>query len=100
MDLSTLILQLLSGAAGGHVLANQVKSTDLGAVGNTLAGLIGGGLGGQVLGSLLGLSTNVLGASDASGPDLMNILGQIVSGGVGGGVMTMIMSWLTRATAR
>jgi hypothetical protein len=102
MDMTTLLLQMLSGVAGGHIIANQVKSTDLGSAGNSLAGLIGGGMGSQILGSLAGLGTGLgtgLGASDAGGPDLANILGQIATGGIGGGVLTSIMSWLTRSTA-
>jgi hypothetical protein len=99
MDVTTLLLQLLSGVAGGHVIANQVKSTDLGSAGNSLAGLIGGGIGGQILGNLLGMGGTNL-DQDAGGPDLSSILGQIVTSGIGGGVMTLIMSWLTRATAR
>lgn len=100
MEFLTLPLQMLSGVVGGHLLANQLKSSNLGSAGNTLAGLIGGGIGSQILSSLLGLGTNMMSATDAGSPDLANIIGMILTGGAGGGLLTVIMGWLTRAVAR
>jgi hypothetical protein len=100
MDIITLLLQMFSGAVGGHLVASQLKTASLGTAGNTLAGLIGGGIGSQILSSLFGLSTSVMVAPDAGGPDLAGLVSLILTGGAGGGLMTLLMSWLTRATAR
>jgi hypothetical protein len=50
----SLVIQLISGAVGGNVAASLLKQYDLGALGNSIARIVGGGLGGQLLGMLLG----------------------------------------------
>lgn len=50
-----LIVQLISGAVGGNIAGSFMKNLSLGTVGNSLAGILGGGIGGQLLG-LLGLA--------------------------------------------
>ena len=42
--LINLIIQIISGAVGGNVAAGAAKNIDLGTLGNTLAGAIGGGV--------------------------------------------------------
>lgn len=90
MDIVILIIQLLSGAVGGNVVGALVKKISLGVLGNSLAGILGGGLGGQILGGLLGLPTG------GGGLDIGSILGQVASGGVGGGVVMLIIGLLKR----
>ncbi len=41
------IIQIIRGAVGGNVAAGAAKNIDLGTLGNTLAGAIGGGVGGR-----------------------------------------------------
>lgn len=41
-----LIVQLLSGAAGGIGAGKVLKDQSLGTLGNTVSGVVGGGLGG------------------------------------------------------
>ena len=48
MDVTSLVLQLISGAAGGNVAGALLKKSSLGPVGSSIAGLLGGGLGGQL----------------------------------------------------
>ncbi len=88
MDITTLIIQLLSGAVGGNVVGSLVKKISMGVLGNSLAGILGGGLGGQILGGLVGMPTG--GGSLHIG----SILGQVASGGVGGGVVMVIIGML------
>ena len=54
MDLS-LIIQLISGIVGGNAAGAALKEKSLGVLGNSLAGLVGGGLGGQIIQALLGM---------------------------------------------
>lgn len=47
-----LIIQLLSGALGGNVAGKFMPNSSLGTLGNSIAGILGGGVGGQLLGML------------------------------------------------
>jgi len=49
-----LIIQLIAGGVGGNIAGSALKQYDLGAVGNTIAGIIGGGVGAQIVGALVG----------------------------------------------
>jgi hypothetical protein len=84
-----LIIQLIAGAAGGNVVGSLLKQFNLGVIGNSIAGVIGGGVGAQVIGSLLG--GGAAGAATAGGLDIGSIIGQIVAGGAGGGILTVIV---------
>ncbi len=55
-NLLPILIQLVSGAVGGNAAASVKKDISLGTVGNSIAGILGGGLGGQLLG-LLGAAT-------------------------------------------
>ena len=94
MNLIALIIQLLSGAAGGNLAGKLFKNIDLGTVGNSIAGILGGGLGGQLLG-MLGIA-----GSSGGGLDLASIIGSIASGGVGGGVLMAIVGAIKRMLAK
>ena len=39
-----LIIQLVAGGAGGNIAGAALKQYDLGTVGNTIAGIVGGGV--------------------------------------------------------
>ena len=88
MDIVSLLIQLVSGALGGNIAGSLLKNLSLGTVGNSLAGLVGGGLGGTILTSLLHLpaATGATGALDPTA-----IIGQLLSGGVGGGGLMAII---------
>jgi hypothetical protein len=86
MNVVALIIQLICGALGGNITGKLLKAIDLGPLGNSIAGIVGGGLGGQIL-NALGLFTGAPGGS----LDLASIIGNIASGGVGGGVLMAII---------
>ena len=83
-NLLPLIIQLVSGAVGGNVAGGLMKQFSLGTLGNSIAGILGGGIGGQLLG-LLGIATG------SGGMDIGSIVGSIASGGVGGGALMAIV---------
>lgn len=95
MNLTMLIIQLLSGAAGGNLAGKLLKQFDLGPVGNSIAGILGGGLGGQILG-MLGAG----GAAAASGLDVGSILSSVAGGGVGGSVLMIIVGLIRSALSK
>jgi hypothetical protein len=92
-----LIIQLISGAVGGNVAGVALKQYDLGTIGNSIAGIVGGGVGAQIIGALLGgggEAANVLGPG---GFDIGTLIAQIASGGVGGGVLMVIIGMIKQA---
>jgi hypothetical protein len=92
-NLVPLIIQLASGAVGGNAAGAGLKNYSLGTIGNSLVGILGGGLGGQLL--------NVLGVATAGGGmDLGSIVGDIASGGVGGGVLLVIIGIIRKALGK
>lgn len=77
-----LLIGLISGAVGGNAAGGILKNLNLGVFGNSVAGIIGAGLGRQLM-----IAIGVNGA----GTDLGAIISQIASGGIGGAlVLTLV----------
>lgn len=81
-----LLISLVSGAVGGNAAGALMKNKSLGVLWNTVAGLVGGGLGGQLL-NMLGTGGNSLGAN-------------IAGSGVGGAVVLLIVALIKGATKK
>ena len=94
MDITSLIVQLLGGAAGGNAVGKGAPNVDLGPLGNTIAGALGGVGGGQILSMLIPML-----AGGAGGLDVGAIVGQLVGGGVGGAILTAIVGLIKNAMA-
>jgi len=92
MDVTSLIIDLISGAVGGNAAGAAMPDKSLGTLGNTIAGLVGGGLGGQFVQALLPALTG-------GGSDLSGILGNIAGSGIGGGLLMIAISLLKNALA-
>ena len=90
-DLLPFILQLVGGAVGGNLIAKLLKNLDLGPIGNTIIGLIGGFGGGRLAG-LLGASTG--------GTDIVPMVLSLLGGGVGGGALTAIVGLIKGLVAK
>ena len=90
-----LIIQLISGAVGGNVAGAALKQYNLGTLGNSIAGIIGGGVGAQIIGALVGGGAGT-GMAGAGGLDVGSIIGQIASGGVGGGILMVIVGLIKK----
>jgi len=90
MDILPLIIQLASGAVGGNVAGKLMPKSSLGTIGNSIAGIVGGGLGGQLLG-LLGIGGD---AAAAGSMDVTSILTSIAGGGAGGGILMAIVGFV------
>ncbi|WP_411029478.1 hypothetical protein [Spongiimicrobium sp. 3-5] len=88
-----LIIQLLTGALGGNVAGKLLKKQSLGTLGNSISGIVGGGLGGAILG-MLGM------AGEPGVLDMANVLGSIASGGVGGGLLMIVIGFIKNAISR
>jgi uncharacterized membrane protein YeaQ/YmgE (transglycosylase-associated protein family) len=95
MNFLGLIISLVSGAVGGNLAGAVMKDKSLGTVGNSLAGILGGGLGGFIL-NLLGFAGGDAAASSLSLPQ---IISNIAGGGIGGAILLAVIS-LFRGAAR
>jgi uncharacterized membrane protein YeaQ/YmgE (transglycosylase-associated protein family) len=91
MDISMIrwLISLVSGLVGGNLSGSTAKE-NLGTLGNSLTGLLGGGLG--------HLALQALGIFAAS-PELSltSILTNIGASGLGGALLPMIVSMLKKA---
>ena len=74
-----LIIQPIAGAIGGNAAGAVLKDKSLGTLGNSIAGVLGGGTGGLDIGS---------------------ILQSVVSGGADGGVLMVIVGIVKTAMAK
>ena len=95
MNIINLIISLVSGAVGGNAAGAAMKEKSLGVAGNSLAGILGGGIGGAILQAL-----GIGGAAASGGMDLSSIIGSIASGGVGGGVVMAVIAMIKNAMAK
>ncbi|MEO1574256.1 MAG: hypothetical protein AAFU65_04770 [Pseudomonadota bacterium] len=92
-SLLPLIINLVSGAVGGNLAGSLMKNFSLGTLWNSVVGILGGGLGGQILG-MLGI------AAGGGGMDVGSIVGSLASGGVGGGALMVIVGLIKKAIAK
>jgi uncharacterized membrane protein YeaQ/YmgE (transglycosylase-associated protein family) len=72
MNIISLIIQAISGAVGGNVAGAAMKENSLGTLGNSIAGIVGGGLGGTILQMVMGTA-----AAGGGGLDLQSILANV-----------------------
>ncbi|GLQ52773.1 hypothetical protein [Devosia nitrariae] len=98
-----LIVQLIAGGAGGNIIGQVAKQFSLGTTGNTIAGAVGGVAATWLAGYIPGLSGLVGGtaaAAAAGGLDIGALVGQGVTGLVGGGLLTVIAGLVKSMTAK
>ena len=89
-----LIIELISGAVGGNLAGAASKDLNLGTLWNSVAGIVGGGLGGQILGAPLGG-----GGEAAASLDIGSIIQQVAGGGIGGAILLAIVGFIKNKLA-
>lgn len=94
MDIASLLIQLISGAAGGNAAGGLMKNFSLGPTGNSIVGLIGGLAGGQ-LAHMMGA-----GAAATGSMDMGSIISNLAGGGVGGAILTAIVGMIKSKMAQ
>jgi len=94
MNIVSLIIQLISGAVGGNVAGAAMKESSLGTLGNSIAGIVGGGLGGTILQMVMGT------AAAGGGLDLQSILANVAGGCVGGAILMAIIGIIKNKMAK
>lgn len=92
-----LVISLLAGAIGGNGAAKLLKQFDLGVLWNSVAGILGGGIGASIIAMLVGgAAPDAAMASDAA-LSIPGVINAVLSGGVGGGVLLVIVGLIKRA---
>lgn len=99
MDIVNLLISLLSGVVGGNVAGAAAPSKSLGVVGNSLAGVVGGGVGNYLL-QILGVISQVAAQPGTGSLDISSIVANIASSGVGGAVLMLIVGYIKAAAAK
>src|SRR5262245_53225123 len=94
MDLASLLISLISGAVGGNVAGAAMKDKSLGAVGNSIAGIVGGGLGGFIL-KAVGMYSQSSGSLDPGA-----IISEVAGGGIGGAILLVVVALIKNAMGR
>jgi hypothetical protein len=87
-----ILLQLISGGVGGNIAGALMKKFNLGPVGNSIVGVIGGVITGQIIKMVAsdGVAAATAAAS-SSGMDMGSILSNVGGAGIGGAVLTAIV---------
>lgn len=89
-NLLPLIIGLASGAAGGNI-AGKVMNSNMGTVGRSITGIVGG-TGLAALAPMIPGLAGLFGDPTAgTGLNVGGILASVASGGVGGGILTAIL---------
>jgi uncharacterized membrane protein YeaQ/YmgE (transglycosylase-associated protein family) len=87
MNWMPIIIQLISGGVGGNIAGALLKKFNLGPLGNTIAGILGGVGGGQLLSMLM----NAAAPAASGGLDMSSILSSVGGGGIGGAVIMVVV---------
>lgn len=99
MDIINLLISLVSGAIGGNVAGAAMPDKSLGALGNSLSGILGGGIGGYIL-QVLGVLASTAQAGGNTGLDIGSILANVGSSGVGGAILMVIIGLIKNAAEK
>ncbi len=91
MDITSLIIE----AVRGNVAGAAMKENSLGTLGNSIDGILGGGLGGTILHLVMGLA-----AAGGGGMDLQSILTNVGGGGVGGAILMAVVGIIKNKMAQ
>jgi uncharacterized membrane protein YeaQ/YmgE (transglycosylase-associated protein family) len=87
-----LIVQIVAGLIGGNAAGAVLRKLSLGAAGNSIAGVVGGGLGGLLAGMATG--------APVAGTELAAIAASVAGGGAGGAALVLVLGAARKMLAR
>jgi uncharacterized membrane protein YeaQ/YmgE (transglycosylase-associated protein family) len=91
-----ILTNLIAGALGGVAAGKASPNFDLGTVGNILAGLVGGGVLGQIVTLLL---PSLVAAAQSGNLSIAGIVSHAVAGGAGGAILTVLIGAIKNKAA-
>ena len=80
-----ILINLVAGALGGTGIGKASPQFDLGTIGNIVAGLVGGGVLGQIVSLIL---PSVVAAAQTGNLSVGGVISQAIAGGAGGAILT------------
>ena len=83
-----ILINLVAGALGGVGAGKASPNFDLGTMGNVIAGLVGGGVLGQIVTLML---PSVVAAAQSGNLSIGGIVSHVVAGGAGGAILTALV---------
>jgi hypothetical protein len=83
-----ILINLIAGALGGVGAGKASPNFDLGTMGNVIAGLVGGGVLGQIVTLML---PSVVAAAQSGNLSIGGIVSHAVAGGAGGAILTALV---------
>lgn len=92
-----LSVQLIAGIFGGNALAARFQHLDLGTLGNSVAGMIGGAVGGYICTAWLG---SYVPTAEDGGLDMAALIFQFTTAGSSGAAATGIAALLLKFLGR
>lgn len=91
-----ILINLVAGALGGVGAGKASPTFDLGTVGNLIAGLVGGGVLGQIVTLLM---PSIIAAVQSGNISVGGIVSQAIAGGAGGAILTAIVGAIKNKAA-
>ena len=91
-----VLINLIAGALGGVGAGKSSPTFDLGTMGNVIAGLVGGGVLGQIVTLLL---PSVVAAAQSGNLSVSGIVSQAIAGGAGGAILTALIGAIKNRAA-
>jgi hypothetical protein len=91
--LTNLLIELIAGIVGGHMIAAVAKEHSFWALGHTIAGALGGGLSGFFLQTLAGMVVDSAGNAYQATDHVTEWFIQAVTGLIAGAMVTMAIGF-------
>ena len=91
-----ILINLVAGALGGVGAGKASPTFDLGTAGNIVAGLVGGGVLGQIVTALL---PSVVAAAQSGNLTVSGVVSQAIAGGAGGAIVTALVGAIKNKAA-
>ena len=93
--MESILINLIAGALGGAGAGKASPQFDLGTIGNIVAGLVGGGVLGQIVTLIL---PSLVAAAQTGNFSIGSIVSQAIAGGAGGAILTAIIGAIKNKT--
>jgi hypothetical protein len=91
-----ILINLVAGALGGVGAGKSSPTFDLGTIGNVVAGLVGGGVLGQIVTLVL---PSIMAAAQSGDLSIGGIVSHAIAGGAGGAILTALVAAIKNKAA-
>ena len=96
LNMEQILINLIAGAAGGVAAGKSSSTFDLGTIGNVIAGVVGGGVLGQVVTLAL---PSIVAAAESGNLSVGGVVSQLIAGGAGGAILTALIGAIKNKAA-